>query len=81
MLEMRVTLTAIRRTGGMIDYTKNGPGAFRMKTKVRPVFEKLEGQMEANRATHNEIERFINELNLFGVATVSFPERRDTFHA
>jgi hypothetical protein len=65
----------------MIGYTKDGPGASQMRTEVPPIFEKLEAQMEANRATHDEIERFIGELNLFGAAAVSFPERRDTFHA
>jgi hypothetical protein len=78
---MMVTLRAVRRADGMLDYTKDGPGAFKMKTEVPPVFEKLEGQMEAHCASHDEIETFIEELTLRGAASLSFPERRCNFFA
>jgi len=78
---MMVTLSATRRPDRMIDYSKDVPGRFKMQNVIPPVYEKLEGQMEANRASHDEIERFIVELNLFGAATLSFPERRNNFQA
>ena len=74
-----VVLRAARRADGMIDYAKDGPGTF--TSVVRPVFEKLEGQLEANNASRPEIERFIRELNCTGSASVSFTDRHHGFHA
>ena len=65
----------------MLDYTKDGPGAFKMKTDVPPVFEKFEGQLQANNVYRDEIEKFVNELNLLGAAEISFPDRHHTFRA
>ena len=65
----------------MLDYSKDGPGTFKMQNVIPPVYEKLEGQMQANCATHGEIEKFINELDLSGAATLSFPERRNSLYA
>ena len=74
-----VVLSAACRADGMIDYAKDGPGAF--TSVLPPVFEKLEGQLEANNASRLEIERFIEELNRTGSASVSFTDRRHAFHA
>jgi hypothetical protein len=78
---MMITLSAVRRAHGLLDYTKEGPGTFKMRNVMPPVFEKLEGQMEANCASHDEIKTFIEELHLRGVASVSFPVRRCNFFA
>ena len=72
-------LNAVRRADGMLDYSKDGPGAF--KNVLPPVFEKLEGQLEANNVYRCEIEISIRELNLFGAAVISFSERRCDFSA
>jgi len=63
----------------MLDYSKSGPGAF--TNVMPPVYEKLEGQMKLNGASDDEVEKFINELNLFQAAALSFPERRNKLHA
>lgn len=76
---MMVTLSAVRRADGMLDYSKDGPGAF--KSVLPPVFEKVEGQLRANNASQDEAEKFMAEFNLLGVAVLSFPERRCNFFA
>jgi hypothetical protein len=58
----------------MLDYSKDGPGAF--KSVLLP--EKLDGQLQANCALQEEIRRFICELETQGVAVLSFSERRST---
>jgi hypothetical protein len=74
-----VNLSAIRRGDGMLDYSKDGPGAF--KSVLPPVFERVEAQLRANNASQDEAERFIAELNLRGAAALSFPQRRCVFFA
>lgn len=78
---MIVTLSGVRRADGMLDYMKDGPGTSKMRSVIPPVYEKLEGQMEAHCASHDEIEKFIEELTLRGAASLSFPERRCNFFA
>jgi hypothetical protein len=78
---MMITLSAVRRADGMLDFVKDGPGTSKMPSVIPPIYEKLEGQMEANCASHDEIETFIEELNLRGAASLSFPERRCNFFA
>ena len=65
---------AARRADGMLDYSKDGPGPFR---SVLPP-EKLDGQLQANCALHEEVRKFIHDLETQGVALLSFPERRTT---
>ena len=74
---MMVTLSAARRADGMLDYSKDGPGECRMPSVMPAVYEKLEAQLKANCASQDEAERFINELDLFAAAKLSFPERRN----
>ena len=69
---MIVALSTIRRTDGMLDYSKDGPGAF--TSVLRPI--KLVAQLSANNAYQDEIECFEAELNLFGSAVISFRDRR-----
>jgi len=80
-LPVMITLSATRRSDGMFDYWKDGPATYKKLSALPPVYEKIEGQMQANGASHEEIERFIDELNLFGTATLSFPERLNKFKA
>jgi hypothetical protein len=58
----------------MLDYSKNGPGAFR-SVLLPPILEKLERQLQANNASREETERFVRELNLSGAAGLSFADR------
>jgi hypothetical protein len=75
---MTIVISAVWRSDGMLDYSKS-PGAVR--SVIPPVYEKLEGQMEANNASPEEIEKFIAELNLRRLAVLSFPDRRNGFRA
>jgi hypothetical protein len=63
----------------MLDYSKDGPGAF--NSVLPPVFEKLEGQLQANSASRQEIEEFVRQLNLSGTAVISFPDRHHNISA
>ena len=79
---MMVTITAARRSNRTLVCTRRGPGAFKTEPVVLPlVFEKLEVWMQGRLATHDEIERFVNELNRCGSAALSFPERKATIRA
>jgi hypothetical protein len=73
---MMVTLRAVRREDGMLDYSKDGPGPF---NSVLPP-EKLDGQLQANCALQEEIRKFIDDLETQGVAVLSFSERRTTLY-
>jgi hypothetical protein len=75
---MRTTVTAVLRTDGMLDYTKEDEDGT-MKTVVPPVFEKLEAQLESNNVLRAERDRFISDVNAFGKAVISFPTRRIKF--
>jgi hypothetical protein len=70
---MVVMLSAVRREDGMLDYSKDGPGAF--KNVLPWVFERVEAQLRANNASQDEAEKFIEQLNLRGAAALRF--RRD----
>ena len=74
-----VTIVIARRTDGMLDYIKEGPG-YRMVTVVPPVYEKVEAQLAANNVFQAEREKLISEVNAFGTATISFPARYSKFH-
>jgi hypothetical protein len=74
---MVVKLKAANRADGMLDYSKDGPGAF---TSVLPPL-KLAAQLAANNAYLDEIGDFETELNRFGAAVISFPDRRHGFRA
>jgi len=77
-VEKRVTIRVVRRADGMLDYSKEAPG-HTMKTLVPPTFEKLEAQLEANCVLSTEREKVINDVNLVGEATISFPARYHKF--
>jgi hypothetical protein len=51
-----------------------------MPVVIPPVYEKIEAQMQVNGASQEEIKRSIDELNLVGAATLSFPERLNKFY-
>ena len=57
---MTVVLSAVRRIDGMLDYAKDGPGAF--KSVLPPV--KLEGQLSANNAYQDEIDRGVKSRGI-----------------
>ena len=74
---MVITLRLSCRADGLLDYSKDGLGAFR--SVLPPDLEKVEGQLRANDASQEEVEKFIAEFNLRGAAVLSFPERRCSF--
>jgi hypothetical protein len=81
---MIVTMTAVRRADGMIEFTLDGPGAPKGPIVVPPEnFGQVEVQMQNYRAANPEIETFANGLSRDGHATLSFDEseRRSKFFA
>jgi len=61
----------------MFDYAKEGLGAY--KSVLPPICEKIEAQLQANMASQDEIEKFIERLRGLGKATLKFTERRYRF--
>jgi hypothetical protein len=73
---MRITLK--RRIDGWFDYRKENPAAL-LETRVPPIFEKIEAQLQANQVPQSVRERIIDDLNRCGMADVSVPELRSSF--
>jgi hypothetical protein len=66
-----VRISAQRRANGMLDYVKDGPGAF--KTVLHPL--QLEGQLIGNNLYSDEREEFRRAFSQSGSAAISFPGR------
>lgn len=74
-----ITIKAVRRADGMLDYTKEGPG-YRLQTLVPPIHEKLDAQLAASLVLHENRERFMAEVNASGSAVISFRPIRSAFY-
>jgi hypothetical protein len=74
---MRIVLK--RRIDGWFDYRKEGRAAL-LETKVPPIFEKIEAQLQVNQVPQYARERIINDLNRCGTADVSVPELYFSFY-
>jgi hypothetical protein len=70
-----VRISAERRAGGMLNYVKDGPGAF--NRILHPL--QLEGQLIGNNVYSDERKEFHRAFSESGSATISFPARHHRF--